>query len=165
MASNAVHRIETDNVTHTDDHTFSGALTATGTESHTGTETHTGAVTLSGTTTISGPAVLSGGVTTSGNAVKSEGTLAAAGSNQATAGAVTKDITIVTASNGAKGVVLPTGVAGMQLTVINSVASALIVYPAGAGTIDGGASVTHPASKVAIYSCTAADVWYSMTGA
>ena len=68
-------------------------------------------------------------------------TVAAAGSNSATAAALTTaHITTVTASDGSKGVKLPTGVAtGDTLIVVNTVADkTLKVYPPSGKKINGG---------------------------
>lgn len=102
------------------------------------------------------------------SAIVSSGTLAAAGSTNANGGSIIKDLVTITASDATKGVVLPTGVAGMRVTVINTVAAVLKVYPAGSGTINGVAAATGvavTASAVATFYCTAADVWYGTTAA
>ena len=68
-------------------------------------------------------------------------TVAAAGSNSSTAAALTTaHITTVTASDGTKGVKLPTGVAtGDTLIVVNTVANqTLKVYPPSGKKINGG---------------------------
>ena len=57
-------------------------------------------------------------------------TVAAAGSDQAGGTLIAVDINIVTAADGAKGVRLPTAVAGRKITVMNNVGTAdLLVYP------------------------------------
>lgn len=57
--------------------------------------------------------------------------IAAAGTNQATATPVTSRLSIVTAADGTKGVVLPSAMKGMELFIMNTVAGqALKVYPA-----------------------------------
>ena len=91
--------------------------------------------------TVDGTLLKDGGVTggTSGVIVTGSsgsykfggiGTLAAAGTNAATAGVVAKQITYVTASDGTKGVVLPTAAAGLWFEIHNTVDTApLYVYP------------------------------------
>jgi Chaperone of endosialidase len=69
--------------------------------------------------------------------------ITAAGTNQATATALTKSVNNVTTAASGTGVVLPVAMStpGMSVTVINSSTSALLVYPAGTAQIDaGGAS-------------------------
>ena len=61
----------------------------------------------------------------------------AAGSSQGTGTALTKEINIVsTVASGANGVVLPTAVAGMMITITNTTANSLLVYPASSGAIN-----------------------------
>lgn len=63
----------------------------------------------------------------------------AAGTNQATAAALTAGVqNLVTAADGAKGVVLPAS--ADTVNVFNSSASPLYVYPLGTNTINGGAA-------------------------
>ena len=70
--------------------------------------------------------------------IRSVGTgISAAGSSQGTGTALTKEINIVsTVSSGANGVVLPTAVAGMVISVTNTTANAMIIYPAFGGQIN-----------------------------
>jgi len=69
------------------------------------------------------------------------GTIAAAGSDQSGATAITNVVTSVTASDGAKGVVLPAAAAGLEREVYNSVASqGLLIYPNTSDTINGGSA-------------------------
>jgi len=55
---------------------------------------------------------------------------AAAGSTQATATPVTSQIAVVTGADGTKGVVLPSGLKGYRVKVVNSGTATLKVYPA-----------------------------------
>lgn len=67
------------------------------------------------------------------------GTVAAAGSNQGDATAITKPVTYVTASDGTKGVKLPAAAAGLVYEIYNTVASqALKVYPNTSDDINDG---------------------------
>jgi hypothetical protein len=70
--------------------------------------------------------------------IRSVGTgISAAGSSQGTGTALTKEINIVsTVSSGANGVVLPTAVVGMMITITNTTANSLLVYPASSGAIN-----------------------------
>lgn len=104
-----------------------------------------------------------------GTLKRSVGTIAAAGANQGNAAAVTKEITQVTASDDAKGVVLPTAVAGMEIVVINTVsAKNLLVYPASGAAIDYGsadAAYTLAGRKHARFYAYSATQWYAILGA
>lgn len=68
----------------------------------------------------------------------------------------------ITSDNAAKGVALPTGVAGDIMTVINNSATAAKLYPAAGGSLNGlatNAAVVIPASKGVTCYCSAGDVW------
>lgn len=90
----------------------------------------------------------------------------AAGSSQSNATAMTADVNIVAASDGTKGVKLPTAVVGHSVTVVNTVATTgntLKVYPATGAAINGGsanAAVVLGPGKSATFSCTALLTWY-----
>ena len=62
--------------------------------------------------------------------------ISAAGTVQANATALTKEINIVSTVASGAGVVMPTAVAGMVLTITNTSANSLLVYPASGGTIN-----------------------------
>jgi hypothetical protein len=70
--------------------------------------------------------------------IRSVGTgITAAGTTQGGGTVLTKEINIVsTVASGATGVVLPTPVAGMIVTVTNTTANSMIVYPASGGQIN-----------------------------
>lgn len=69
------------------------------------------------------------------------GALAAAGADETDAAAITSVVTAVSASDGAKGVILPAASSGQAYTVRNTVATALLkVYPPTGGAIDGAAT-------------------------
>lgn len=90
------------------------------------------------------------------------GTIAAAGANQGTATAITHAIEIVTAADGAKGVVLPAAAAGLHRIVFNDSTSALLVYPASGDGINRGtndAAVTVGARCWAEFVAVDADDW------
>ena len=124
--------------------------------------TSTGAVTI-------GP----GAVAVSGRATFSKSVLrpclAAVTATAAAAAALTADkdiillLSVTTATT--YGWTLPTGVAGMVLTLINTAAYANTLIPATGGTINGlapNAGVTIAASKCYIAVCSAADTWHVM---
>lgn len=90
---------------------------------------------------------------------------AAAGNSAGTSTAITADVNLVTAADGTKGVILPVGVAGMRMEVVNTVVTAaalLKVYPDTGGQINAaGANVAFsvaPGAR-AIFVCTAALTW------
>lgn len=96
-------------------------------------------------------------------------TVAAAGSSEANATALTSSKSLVTAANGVKGVILPVAELDMAITVVNTVAGEdLLVYPntgaqinsltatTGAFTVPGGAEAT--------FFCDAALHWYVRAG-
>lgn len=90
---------------------------------------------------------------------------AAAGNSAGTATAITADVNEVTNSDGTTGVILPVGVAGMRIKVVNSVTTVtaiLKVYPDTGGQINGGGA--NVAANVgpgmtAEFVCTAALTW------
>lgn len=97
------------------------------------------------------------------------GDLAATGSIQGDAAAITKKFTNATAADGAKGVILPAnpGTSGSRLLVVyNSVAAnGLKVYPPTSGTINGGsanAPVTIEGLTTAIFMSSDATNWAAM---
>lgn len=102
----------------------------------------------------------------SGFNVTNAGNLAATGSNQGTAAAITANVSNVTAADGTKAVVLPTASLGAIYIVYNSVASnGLPVFPASSGTINGGsanAAVTIEGKTLAIFVGTDSTNWASI---
>jgi hypothetical protein len=84
-----------------------------------------------------------GNTTPSGAILFSSATIAAAGSNQGTATAITADNTYI--SSGTGGVVLPTAVVGREISITNNTASAINVYPASGASIENS-SVNIPTS-------------------
>lgn len=92
-------------------------------------------------------------------------TVSAAGTNQATATALTADINDVTTVGASTGVILPTPVAGMKITVLSDGANNLLVYPHSSGTIDGGTAntaVTLTSTKRCDYIATSTTAWKSV---
>jgi hypothetical protein len=85
--------------------------------------------------------------------------ISAAGSTQGTATAISKDFNVVSTVLTGNGVTLPTAIAGYRITVINTSANALNVYPLGNGIINtqaANAAYSHPAGARLDYICTAA---------
>jgi hypothetical protein len=96
--------------------------------------------------------------------------ISAAGSTQATGTAISKDFNVVSTVLSGNGVTLPTAVAGMRITVINTSANALNVYPLGNGIINSAAAnaaYSQPAGARLDFICTAAATapggqWYTI---
>jgi len=94
--------------------------------------------------------------------------VAAAGTTQGTGTALTKASNIVTSAtaSSAEAVVLPTAAAGVHITIVNTTAVTLKVFPAASDAIDGGstnASVNlAPYSSVTLIAANATN-WYRVT--
>jgi hypothetical protein len=99
----------------------------------------TGAVTIGLSSTLIAPGSLQ--VTTS-TQTSATNTISAAGTNQGTGTVLTTDYNVVTTTASGTGVVLPAGLAGRTVKVVNRGANALLVYPASGAQIDAlGANV------------------------
>ncbi len=97
-------------------------------------------------------------------------TVAAAGTTEADATPLTGSTNVVTASDGARGVILPRGKRDTSVRVINSVSgSALLVYPDTGGQINALTATTGaftvPGSNEATFVCDADLHWYVAGGA
>lgn len=120
-------------------------------------------VTLTGKVTAAS-LQLSGSDTIAGNQILSTGVVAAAGTNQATATALTNDINYITGADGTKGVALPAGAIGMKITVENGDGTNLLkVYPNGASNVINALTATTalrmtPKEKLT-FEFTAANQW------
>jgi hypothetical protein len=91
--------------------------------------------------------------------------ISAAGSTQGTATALAKDINVVSTVSAGQGVVLPTAVAGMRITVMNTSATALNVYPATGAAVNGAAAnaaYSLLAGGRLDYIATSTTQWYTM---
>jgi len=96
--------------------------------------------------------------------------ISAAGTVQANATAVTKDFNVVSTVASGSGITLPTAVAGMRITVVNTSANALAVYPLGNGIINTQAAnvaYSQLAGARLDFICTAAATapggqWYTL---
>lgn len=98
--------------------------------------------------------------------IRSIGTsISAAGSTQGTATVISKEINVVsTVVSGANGVVLP-AVAGTVITITNTSANSLNVYPASGGiinTLAANAAFTHPAGATLQFVSPTTTQWYSV---
>ena len=99
--------------------------------------------------------------------IRSVGTaIAAAGTTQGTATALTKEINVISSvPSTANGVILPTAVAGMVLTITNSTANAMLVYPATGAAINvlaANASFTQAANATLQFIAPTATQWYTV---
>ena len=95
-------------------------------------------------------------------AVQTNGTLAATGTNQGTAAAITYVVTNVTAADTTKGVVLPSAVAGALYVVYNKDANELKLYPNTSDSINNqsaNAEILVPGWNTAICYATDNTVW------
>lgn len=102
----------------------------------------------------------------SGNVYRSvSATVSAAGTDQATATALTADINVVSTVGSGTGVLLPTPTAaGMKITVFSDGANDLAVYPHTDGTIDGAAAntaATLTSTKRADFIAVSSTAWKS----
>ena len=91
-------------------------------------------VTVSGAVTAGSVSATT--VTASGSLVLKSATVAATGTNQATAAAVTAGFTLVSAADGTKGVILPAASAGVVVIIKNGAGAILKIYPASADAIN-----------------------------
>jgi len=105
-------------------------------------------------------------VTSSSYAIVSVGTgISAAGTVQSNATALTKEFNVVSTVASGSGVRLPTSVAGMRITVVNTSANTLLVYPASSGIINSqsaNAAYSHPAGARLDFISTTTTQWYTL---
>ncbi len=91
--------------------------------------------------------------------------ISAAGSSQGDATALTKAFNVVSTVSGGQGVILPTAVAGMRVTVINTSGATLLVYPASGGAINAlatNAGYSLPTLGRLDYVAVSSSQWYAM---
>ena len=91
--------------------------------------------------------------------------ISAAGSSQGDATALTKAFNVVSTVSAGQGVVLPTAIAGMRITVINTSGATLLVYPASGGAINAlatNAGYSLPTLGRLDYIATSTTQWYAM---
>jgi len=94
--------------------------------------------------------------------------LTASTTTQATATAITADVSVFTTVASTGAVILPSGGAADILIMNNQATNALIVFPPIGGTINGGsanASYSQAVSKCACYVTADGLNWYAMTSA
>ena len=107
-----------------------------------------------------------GDFTVDGNAYYSTTTgISAAGASQGTATALLADVNNVTTVAAGAGVILSTTQVGSYITILNSGANALLVYPPVGGTIDGQATnipISVPVSQVWSGSAIASLTWETL---
>jgi len=92
-------------------------------------------------------------------------TVAATGTNQATAAAIASGFTLVSAADATKGVKLPAAAAGLVVIVKNGAAATLELYPNTSDKINGGsanAALTMAASTSAVLVAYDDVDWYSV---
>jgi hypothetical protein len=145
-----------------------GVSSITGTTNQVAASASTGAVVLSTPATFVAPGSITSTSTLVTGTLYSDGTtngIAATGSTQGTATALTTSYNVVTSVASSTGVVLPVATAGMRVTVVNRGANVLNVYPAGSAAIDGfsaSAPVTLPASGTGTYEASGVAQWYTV---
>ena len=138
--------------------TTAGVVAATGNVSG-GNLTTAGVVAATGN--VSGANIISTAYT-----IASVGTsISAAGTAQGNATAIGNMFNVVSTVASGAGVVLPTAVAGMRISVINTSANALLVYPASNGIINSAAAnaaYSQPAGARLDYISTSSTQWYTL---
>ena len=91
--------------------------------------------------------------------------ISAAGTVQANATALTKEINVVSTVASGSGVRLPTAVAGMVISITNTNANSLLVYPATSGIINSlaaNAAFTQPAGATLQFIAPTTTQWYTV---
>ncbi len=116
--------------------------------------------------TVSGNVTAQANVNMTGFVIRSVSTgIAAAGSNQGTATAITREMNVVSTVASGAGVILPTAVAGMVVSITNTSANSLLVYPHSGGDINGAATnvaFTHTAGATLQYIAPTTSDWYTV---
>lgn len=120
---------------------------------------------------LTGQSIHTGNLTfgsSTGGIIHTVGTLAAAGSVQGDAAAITAKVTTVSAADGTKGVILPaTPAVGAIYQVINTVAAVLKIYPGSGDAINATAANTAVsiAASVPVYCiATSTAQWWCSEG-
>ena len=116
--------------------------------------------------TVSGNIAAQSNVNMTGYMIRSvNAAVSAAGTVQANATAITKEMNVVSTVAAGAGVILPTAVAGMAITIINTSANSLLVYPHVNGDINGGlanSAYSHPAGATLQYVAPTTTDWYTV---
>jgi hypothetical protein len=105
-------------------------------------------------------------INSNGYMLRSVGTsISAAGTVQANATAITKQMNVVSTVATGAGVVLPTAVAGMVITITNTSANSLLVYPAVNGIINSlaaNAAFTQSSGSTLEFIAPTTTQWYTV---
>jgi hypothetical protein len=91
--------------------------------------------------------------------------LVAAGSTQGDATILAKDINVVSTVSSGQGVVLPNALAGMMISITNTSANSLLVYPATGAAINSlstNTAFTHGPGATLIYLAPTTTQWYTV---
>jgi hypothetical protein len=126
--------------------------------------TITGA-TISGGTISGATSVTASDITTTGGLYLKSATVAAAGSTQANAAAVSDGFTLVSGADGTKGILLPAAVAGRTVILKNNANAVLKVWPASGDAVNATAAdsnyvlAAYTSSLLVAYDST---TWYSV---
>jgi len=148
-----------------------GFATSAGTATTAGTVTTNAQpnITSTGTLTsltVSGNITAQANVNMSGYVIRSVASgISAAGTVQANATAIANEINLVSTVSSGQGVRLPTAVAGMVITIINTSANTLLVYPHSGGDINGAAlnaAYSHTAGATLQYVAPTTADWYTV---
>ena len=121
--------------------------------------------TISGGSISGATSVSATDITTTGGFYLKSATVAAAGSTQANAAAVSDGFTLVSAADGTKGVVLPAAVAGRTVILKNNANAVLKVWPASGDAVNAIAVdsnyvlAAYTSSLLVAYDST---TWYSV---
>jgi hypothetical protein len=135
-----------------------GLITATG--NITGANLITG-----GLLTVTGNAQAANVIATTYNLTGVTTGISAAGSSQGDATALTKAFNVVSTVSAGQGVVLPTAVAGMRVTVVNTSGNTVLVYPASGAAINAlatNAGYSLPTIGRLDYIATSTTQWYAL---
>jgi hypothetical protein len=120
------------------------------------------------TSLISSGNIQGANIIATGYHIRSVGTgISAAGSTQGTATILSKEINIVSTVASASGVQLPTAVAGMVVTITNTNANSLLVYPAASSYINTLAinvGFTQPSGATIQFIAPTTTQWYTVGG-
>ena len=138
-----------------------GVTSVAGTTNQVSTSAGTGAITLSIPSTFVAPGTISD---TTGMMYSTTTGIAAAGSSQSGATALTTSYNVVTSGGAGTGVVLPTGIKGLICVVANRGTNVLSVYPALGSAIDGAVTnvaVSVPIGATAVYEASSSVQWYT----
>jgi hypothetical protein len=91
--------------------------------------------------------------------------VSAAGTAQGNATALTRELNVTSTVASGAGVALPTAVAGMRVTIINTAANAVLVYPASGGKINSlatNAAFSQAAGAKLDFVATSTTQWYTL---